>query len=265
MPAPLTVLFMPEIGLRADQQLHRHRRPPAPAGPSGRVRGRGVVEGQAGAARLRGGPGRPRPSAAATTRRRTPGQFWKDFIRDTAPEFRKPTIEQLATFMQPTWQALIDGARYCEPQLREIIARQRARRHRRGQRGLLPGAGHRRRAVRAHRVLQPAGGARARRSRRPTPGLPADDRVGVGRVPRRVRPHPPARCGPTSTPGSASRARRPCPTWSSSTRRRDLNLYVYPEALDYTDAPAAGRARGTASTRACATTDAAVRAAGGAP
>jgi len=27
--------------------------------------------------------------------------------------------------MQPTWQALIDGARYCEPQLREILARQR--------------------------------------------------------------------------------------------------------------------------------------------
>src|SRR5882724_9848886 len=52
------------------------------------------------------------------------GQFWKDFIRDTAPEFRKPTIEQLATFMQPTWQALIDGAKYCEPQVREIIARQ---------------------------------------------------------------------------------------------------------------------------------------------
>lgn len=51
------------------------------------------------------------------------GQFWKDFIRDTAPEFRKPTIEQLATFMQPTWQALIDGAMYCEPQLRDILAR----------------------------------------------------------------------------------------------------------------------------------------------
>jgi UDP:flavonoid glycosyltransferase YjiC (YdhE family) len=26
-----------------------------------------------------------------------PGQFWKDFVRDTAPEFRKPTIEQLET------------------------------------------------------------------------------------------------------------------------------------------------------------------------
>ena len=51
------------------------------------------------------------------------GQFWIDFIRDTAPEFRKPTIEQLSTFIVPTWQALIDGARYCEPQLRAIIER----------------------------------------------------------------------------------------------------------------------------------------------
>ncbi len=52
-----------------------------------------------------------------------PGQFWKDFIRDTSPEFRKPTIDQLETFIKPTWQALIDGAMYCEPQLRDIIAR----------------------------------------------------------------------------------------------------------------------------------------------
>ena len=33
-----------------------------------------------------------------------PGQFWKDFIRETAPVFRKPTIEQLAEFIEPTWQ-----------------------------------------------------------------------------------------------------------------------------------------------------------------
>ena len=51
------------------------------------------------------------------------GQFWKDFIRDTSPEFRKPTIEQLETFIKPTWQALIDGALYCEPQLKAIIDR----------------------------------------------------------------------------------------------------------------------------------------------
>jgi MGT family glycosyltransferase len=53
------------------------------------------------------------------------GQFWTDFIRDTAPEFRKPTIEQLSTFVQPTWQALIDGAVHCQAQLQEIIERQR--------------------------------------------------------------------------------------------------------------------------------------------
>jgi MGT family glycosyltransferase len=50
-----------------------------------------------------------------------PGQFWIDFIRDTAPVFRKPTIEQLGEFIAPTWQALIDGAKYVEPRLREIF------------------------------------------------------------------------------------------------------------------------------------------------
>ena len=50
-----------------------------------------------------------------------PGQFWIDFIRDTAPIFRKPTIEQLGEFMQPTWQALIDGAPYVHDRLLEII------------------------------------------------------------------------------------------------------------------------------------------------
>ena len=53
------------------------------------------------------------------------GQFWIDFINETAPEFRKPTIEQLTSFVQPTYQALIDGAKYCEPQLRSIIAEHR--------------------------------------------------------------------------------------------------------------------------------------------
>ena len=51
------------------------------------------------------------------------GQFWKDFIRDTSPEFRKPTVEQLETFITPTRQALIDGAIYSEPRLKEIIAK----------------------------------------------------------------------------------------------------------------------------------------------
>jgi UDP:flavonoid glycosyltransferase YjiC (YdhE family) len=50
-----------------------------------------------------------------------PGQFWIDFIRDTAPVFRKSTVEQLGGFMAPTWQALIDGSMYVDDRLREII------------------------------------------------------------------------------------------------------------------------------------------------
>jgi len=53
------------------------------------------------------------------------GQFWKDFIRDTAPEFRKPTFDQLETWVKPVWVELISGAKYCQPQLLDIIDRVR--------------------------------------------------------------------------------------------------------------------------------------------
>jgi MGT family glycosyltransferase len=49
------------------------------------------------------------------------GQFWTDFVTETAPEFRKPTIEQLDTFIRPVWASLIDGARYCQPRLMDIL------------------------------------------------------------------------------------------------------------------------------------------------
>ncbi|MEV1169218.1 glycosyltransferase [Nonomuraea sp. NPDC049784] len=52
-----------------------------------------------------------------------PGQFWKDFIRETAPEYRKSTQEQLETVTKPIWAELIDGVKYCEPQLKAIIER----------------------------------------------------------------------------------------------------------------------------------------------
>jgi MGT family glycosyltransferase len=53
------------------------------------------------------------------------GAFWKDYIREIAPVLQKPTIDQLEGFMRPTWQALIDGSMYCDPHLKEIIARVR--------------------------------------------------------------------------------------------------------------------------------------------
>jgi MGT family glycosyltransferase len=50
------------------------------------------------------------------------GQFWTDFIVETAGEFRKPTIEQLDSFIKPVWESLFEGARYAEPQLEKILA-----------------------------------------------------------------------------------------------------------------------------------------------
>jgi MGT family glycosyltransferase len=51
----------------------------------------------------------------------TPGQFWKDFVRDTSPVFQRPTIEALAGFIEPTFRALCDGARYVDARLREVL------------------------------------------------------------------------------------------------------------------------------------------------
>src|SRR4051812_49851670 len=45
---------------------------------------------------------------------------WAEFIRTTAPEFRKPTIEQLETVTKPIWEELVAGAKYAHPRLMEI-------------------------------------------------------------------------------------------------------------------------------------------------
>jgi len=50
-----------------------------------------------------------------------PGQFWKDFVAENAPVFRRPTIEQIEGFMAPTYQALVDGSRYVDERLVEIV------------------------------------------------------------------------------------------------------------------------------------------------
>jgi MGT family glycosyltransferase len=125
MAQPLTILFMPEsaygptnncVGIGDVLRRRGHTVVfAAEASWAGRLAPLGFVEDLVDLSPP------PPPDAPA----QDAGQFWKDFIRDTAPEFRKPTVEQLSTFMQPTWQALIDGAKFCEPHLREIIARQR--------------------------------------------------------------------------------------------------------------------------------------------
>ncbi|MEZ5095796.1 MAG: glycosyltransferase [Nocardioides sp.] len=123
-PARLTVLFLPESAYGPTNQciglgkvlLDRGHRVVFAAERSwaGKLAPMGFVEALVDLAE-------PDPTATDDAA----GQFWIDFINQTAPEFRKPTVEQLASFVQPTYQALIDGAKFCEPQLRAIIAEHR--------------------------------------------------------------------------------------------------------------------------------------------
>ncbi len=174
------------------------------------------------------------PPAPAGDEPQDAGAFWKEFIRDTAPEFRKPTIEQLATFMQPTWQALIDGARFCEPQLRAILGRQQ------------PDV-----IVEDNVVCFPA---------LVTDGAPFVRIVSCNPLEMPGPAIPPAYSGLAADDPAAwdefraeyDRTHRsmwagfdawvreqgapPLPDLGFIHASRDLNLYVYPAALDYTDA-----------------------------
>jgi MGT family glycosyltransferase len=80
-----------------------------------------VEESFAGTLEAKGFEERSLRLAPAPQQPEAPGQFWKDFIRDTAPVFREPTIDQLGDFIAPTWAALLDGARYVDDRLAEIL------------------------------------------------------------------------------------------------------------------------------------------------
>ncbi len=125
MTTPLTVLFLPEsaygptnqcIGL-GDLLLRRGHRVVFASESSwaGRLSPLGFEERLVDLAE-------PVPEDGTGEEAGDAGQFWTDFIAETAPEFRRTTTEQLATFVRPTYQALVDGARYAEPALRAIVA-----------------------------------------------------------------------------------------------------------------------------------------------
>lgn len=124
MPTPLTIMFWPEsaygptnqcIGLAAILRDRGHTIVfAAESSWAGKLAPFGFIEELVDLAE-------PDPEA----NEQDAGKFWTDFIAETAPEFRKPTIEQLESFIQPTYQALIDGAKYSEPRLRQIIATHR--------------------------------------------------------------------------------------------------------------------------------------------
>jgi MGT family glycosyltransferase len=233
MAQPLTVLFMPEsaygptnncIGIGDVLRRRGHRVVfAAEASWNGRLEPLGFVEDLVDLAPP------PPPDAQALDA----GQFWKDFIRDTAPEFRKPTVDQLGTFMQPTWQALIDGARYCEPQLREIIGRQQ------------PDVIVEDNVV-AFPALQTSGKPfvrivscnplEVRGTDIPPPysGLPMDDRSEWGSFAAEYdRTH--RETWAAYDDWIREQGARALPDLEFMHASPDLNLYVYPEEVDYTD------------------------------
>ena len=45
---------------------------------------------------------------------------WSEFIRVTAPEFRTPTIEQIATVTRPIWETLVAAEKYSHERVMAI-------------------------------------------------------------------------------------------------------------------------------------------------
>ena len=231
---PLTVMFLPESAYGPTNQciglgkvlLDRGHRVvfAAEASWAGRLQPYGFVEALVDLAE-------PDPDAEEGAA----GQFWIDFVNETAPEFAKPTRDQLATFVQPTYAALVDGRALRRAAAAADHRRAPARRDRRGQRRQLPGTDDRRRGVRPDRVVQPARGPRRRHpagvlraTRWPTgPSGPASSRSSTASTPTP---------GPSGTPGARPRGRRRCAPRDFMHTSPDCNLYVYPRELDYTDA-----------------------------
>ena len=51
-----------------------------------------------------------------------PGQLWEGFLEDKGPVLRLSTTEQLKRFVAPTFRALFEGAKYVDDRLLEIFA-----------------------------------------------------------------------------------------------------------------------------------------------
>ena len=186
---------------------------------------------------LRGAADAPR--SAAGEPRRSPGQFWKDFIRETAPVFRKPTIEQLGEFIAPTFEALVDGARYVDERLREIIDELQPDvivEDNVVSFPALPACGRPWVRISSCNPAEMKDPRRAADVLRLPGARPLGGGVLAG-VPARAR----ATCTRRSTSSAASAARRRCPAVEFMHESPWLNLYLY---------PGRGRLRARAAARA---------------
>ena len=177
-----------------------------------------------------------------------PGQFWKDFIRETAPVFRKPTIEQLGEFIEPTFRALCDGARYVDERLREIFGELQPDVIVEDNVVAFPAIAHsgtpwvRLVSCNPLELKDPA-------SRPVFSGYPrtTGDGWDAFRAEYLARPRRPARRVQRLLRRAGRRRRSP--TGSSSTSRPGSTSTLYPAEIDYAALAAARRRPGTGSTR----------------
>ena len=97
---------LPGGGVRPDEQLRRDRAGAAGPRRPRRVHHRGVLRRHPRGARVRGAADAPRAAAGGGG---GAGPVLEGLHRRTSPEFRKPTIEQLETFIAPTMGALVEA------------------------------------------------------------------------------------------------------------------------------------------------------------
>ena len=237
------------VRLRADEPVHRPGRHPARPRPHHRVRRRELVGGKARPARIHRGTRRSRRTGAGHRRGGRRRVLDRLHRRDRAGV---PQADHRTTGV--VHPAHLSGAHRRGQVLRAPAARDRrqapTRRHRRGQRRAVPGAGDCGRAVRADRVVQPAGGDRPERAaavlrpaeRRPQP---------MGRLPRRVRPHPPRDVGRLRRLGAGPGCRRLTAIWSSCPApTQPTSTSIRPRPT--TSTPARSTTAGPGWTPACA-------------
>ena len=152
---------------------------------------------------------------------------WAEFIRVTAPEFAKPTIEQIATVTKPIWEALVAGAQYSHGRLMEIWEDVRPDVVCTDNVTGYPGGGARGLSMGSVRLGQPAGDARPR---------PSAGAVGAaGRRPERWqafrdeyhRQHEDLLAEHNGFRASVGVA--PCPLDEFNTNSPWVNLYLFPE------------------------------------
>ena len=101
--------------------------------------------------------------------------YWQAFVRRHLPHFRLSPIDQLETYVAPTWKAIVDTAINAEAPLRQLLARLKPDAVVLDNVIMFPAIASRRLPVGARRLLRRDRTARRATCRPICPGLAPDD------------------------------------------------------------------------------------------